>query len=146
MLSPNPEDRAMSAHHNKKSLKHLLTLIGVASISTLLALPALAQIDSRNTQQNPVGTSATPETQGGFIPQPQVPPVGNGTVPQSLGSPIPQPQIPPVGNGTVPQSLGSPIPPVGTGSIFQNPTGRGPIFQFPGSTNTTQPNTQINGM
>jgi hypothetical protein len=136
----------MSAHLNKKSLKKVLTLIGVASASTLLALPVLAQSTTGNTQQTPVGTGGTPETQVSPIPQPQVPPIGTGTIPQTLGSPIPQPQIPPVGNGTVPQTLGSPIPPVGTGPIFQNPTGRSPIFQFPGGTNTTQPNTQINGM
>lgn len=136
----------MSTHHNKKSFKQVLTLIGVASASALLALPAFAQINPENTQQNPVGTSGTPEAQGGFTPQPQVPPVGNGTVRQTLGNPISQPQIPPVGNGTVPQTLGNPIPPVGTGSIFQNPMRRGSIFQFPGSTNPTQPNTQINGM
>jgi hypothetical protein len=136
----------MSAHLNKKSLKKVLMLIGVASASTLLALPALAQSNTGNTQQNPVGTGGTPETQVSPIPQPQVPPIGTGTIPQSLGNPIPQPPIPPVGNGTVPQTLGSPIPPVGTGPIFQNPTGRSPIFQFPGGTNTTQPNTQINGM
>ncbi|AFZ19800.1 hypothetical protein [Allocoleopsis franciscana] len=136
----------MSTYHNKKSFKQVLTLIGVASASALLALPAFAQINPGNTQQNPVGTSGTPETQGGFIPQPQVPPVGNGTVPQTLGNPVSQPQVPSIGNGTVPQSLGNPSPSVGTDSIFQNPRGRGPIFQFPGSTNQTQPNTQINGM
>lgn len=136
----------MSAHHNKKSLKKVLTLIGVASASTLLALPAFAQIDSRNTQQNPAGTSGTPETQGGFIRQPQVPPVGNGTVPQTLGDPNSQPQVPAVGTGPIPQTLGSPISSPGTGPIFQNPTGRGSIFQFPGGMYPTQPNTQINGM
>ena len=136
----------MSTHHNKKSFKQILTLIGVASASALLALPAFAQINPENTQQNPVGTSGTPETQGGFIPQPQVPPVGTGTVPQTLGEPNSQPQVPPVGTGPIPQRLGNPNPPVGTGTIFQNPRGMGPIFQFPGSTNPTQPNTQINGM
>lgn len=136
----------MSAHHNKKSLKKVLTLIGIASASTLLALPALAQFNSGNTQQDPVGTGGTPDIQVSPIPQPQVPPLGNGTIPQSLGNPISQPQIPPVGNGTVPQNLGSPISPTGTGSIFQNPTGVSPIFQFPGGMNPTQPNTRINGM
>jgi hypothetical protein len=157
MLSPNQEDRAMSTHHNKKSLKKVLTLIGVASASALLAFPALAnidssssgqllaQLDSGNTQQNPDGTGGTPETFGSPIPQPQIPPVGTGTAQQTLGSPIPQPLIPPVGTGAIPQTLGSPIP-IGTGSIFQNPTGTGTIFQFPDGTNPTQPNTQINGM
>lgn len=136
----------MSTHHNKKSLQKVLTLIGVASASTLLALPAFAQSNLGNTQQNPLGTGGTPETQGSPIPQPQVPPVGTGTVPQSVGSPISQPQTPSLGTGTLPQSLGSPISPIGTGSIFQNPTGTGTIFQFPDGTNPTQPNTQINGM
>src|ERR687886_183116 len=127
----------MSAHNNKKLLKQLVTLMGVASASTLLAFPALANIDSSssgqlfaqsdsgNTQQDSGGTSGTPET---------------------LGTPIPQPQIPPVGTGTIPQTLGSPISPLGTGTIQQFPTGTGTIQQFPGGTNTTQPNTQINGM
>ena len=128
----------MSAHHNKKSLKQVLMLIGVASASTLLTLPALAQIDSGNTQQNPVGTGGTPET--------QVPPVGTSPIPQTLGEPNSQPQVPPVGTGPIPQTLGSPISPLGTGTTFQNPTGMSPIFQFPGGTNPTQPNTQINGM
>jgi hypothetical protein len=136
----------MSTHHNKKSFKQILTLIGVASASTLLALPAFAQINPGNTQQNPLGTGGTPETQGGFIPQPQVPAVGTGTVPQTLGEPYSQPELPAVETGPIPQRLGNPNPPVGTGPIFQNPTGTGSIFQFPGGMNPTQPNTQINGM
>lgn len=136
----------MSTHHNKKSFKQVLTLIGVASASTLLTLPALAQINPENTQQNPVGTGGTPETQVSPIPQPQVSPIGTGASPQSLGNPNSQPQVPAIGTGPIPQTLGSPIPPVGTGPIFQNPTGTGSIFQFPGGMNPTQPNTQINGM
>lgn len=147
----------MSTHNNKKLVKKLVTLMGVASASTLLAFPALANIDSSssgqllaqsdsgNTQQNPDGTGGTPETFGSPIPQPQIPPVGTGAAPQTLGSPIPQPQIPPVGTGAIPQTLGSPIP-LGTGTIQQYPTNTGTIPQFPGGTNTTQPNTQINGM
>ncbi len=148
----------MSAHNNKKLLKHFFTLMGVASASTLLAFPALAntnpsssgqllaQSNSGNFQQNPDGTGGTPETFGTPIPQPQIPPVGTGTVPQTLGTPIPQPQIPPVGTGTIPQTLGSPISPLGTDTIPQFQTGTDTMQQFPGSTNTTQPNTQINGM
>ena len=148
----------MSAQNNKKLLKQLVAIMGVASASTLLAFPALANIDSSssgqlfaqsdsgNTQQDSGGTSGTPDTVGSPIPQLQIPPVGTGTVPQTLGTPIPQPQIPPVGTGTIPQTLGSPISPLGTGTIQQFPTGTGTIQQFPGGTNTTQPNTQINGM
>lgn len=136
----------MSTHLHKKSLKKLLTLIGVATASTLLTLPAVAQSNTGNTQQNPLGTGGTPETQVSPIPQPQVPAVGTGTVPQTLGEPNSQPQVPPVGTSPIPQRLGNPIPPVGTGPIFQNPTGTGSIFQFPGGMNPTQPNTQINGM
>ncbi|HEY9614995.1 hypothetical protein [Allocoleopsis sp.] len=148
----------MSAHNNKKLVKQLFTLMGVASASTLLAFPALANIDSSssgqlfaqsnsgNTQQSPFGTSGTPETFESPIPQPQLPPVGTGTVPQTQGSPISQPKIPPIGTGTIPQTSGSPISPLGTGTIPQFPTSTDTIQLFPGGTNTTQPNTQINGM
>lgn len=136
----------MSAHHNKKSFKQVLTLIGVVSASTLLALPALAQSNTGNTQQNPLGTGGTPETQVSPIPQSQVPPVGTSPVPQTLGEPNSQPQVPAVGTGPIPQSLGSPFSSPGTGTTFQNPTRISPIFQFPGGMNPTQPNTQINGM
>jgi hypothetical protein len=147
----------MSAHNNKKSLKKFLMLMGVASTSTFLALPALAninassrgqllaQIDPGNTQQNSAGTGTTPETFGNPIPPPQIPPIGTGTIPQTFGNPIPQLQIPPIGTfgNPIPQPQ---IPPIGAGTILQSPTGTDTIQQFPGGTGTTQPDTQINGM
>ena len=46
----------MSAQNHKNSIKKLVSLMGVASASLLLSVPALAQNPAGTTQQNPAAT------------------------------------------------------------------------------------------
>lgn len=149
----------MSRQNNKTTLKKLLSLIGVASAGSILALPVFgilesssnkqvfAQIVPGNTQQNPVGTGTTQQPLGNPIPQPQIPPVGTGTTQQFLGNPIPQLQAPSVGTGTTQQFLGNPYSQPQTSPRRNNTFQPGRFIpQFPNGNNPNQRGNQFGGI
>ena len=93
----------MSAQNHKNSIKKLVSLMGVASASLLLSVPALAQNPAGTTQQNPAGT--TQQNPAGTTQQN---PAATGTNQQN-----------PAATGTNQQN------PAATGTNQQNPSATG---------------------
>jgi len=124
----------MNVHNHKNSLKNLLTLLGVTSVSVLLSLPALAVISdnsnqtlnnrtlAQNTtntnQQNPTGTNSTQPSPADSINNQQNRNRTN-TNQQSPADSITNQQNPSSTGGTNQQN------PAATGTNQQNPAATG---------------------
>jgi len=117
----------MSAQNHKNSIKKLVSLMGVASASLLLSVPALAQNPAGTTQQNPAATGTNQQN-----------PAATGTNQQNPAATGTNQQNP-AATGTNQQN------PAATGTNQQNPAATDTNQQNPSATGTNQPNGQQDG-